>query len=212
MGEEHMSYAWLQMFTRAKEEHRKRLGEVRGVVDVDAEEGGEEEGADASSMRSSKSSGSKVKVCRHHKAPKLPAKSGGHARVAEAGDGGGGGGSPPARQAPGGRAAGAGGGAAGNGGGAGRGPSPGAGPQTQAEAGRARAATGRADGRGGDRGGGGGRYEVPYAGEPGLEGPGNEGEGGALSSGRHCAPAAFPEGRADLRVGGAEVSSCLGQP
>ena len=37
--EEHMSYAWLQMLTQAKEEQRRHLGEVGGVVDVDAEEG-----------------------------------------------------------------------------------------------------------------------------------------------------------------------------
>ena len=98
---------------------------------------------DASSMRSSKSGGSKVG--RPRKAPKLSAKlgdqpsaakplvgnagrcgggrlgggaGGGHARVAEMGGGGGGGGPPLARQAPGGRAADAGGGAAGNGEGA----------------------------------------------------------------------------------------------
>ena len=81
--EEYMSYAWLQMFTRAKEEHRKHLGEVGGVVDVDAEEGGEEEGDDASSMRSSKSGGSRVKVGRPRKAPKLPAKSGGQPSAAK---------------------------------------------------------------------------------------------------------------------------------
>ena len=72
-AEEHMSYDWLQMFTRAKEEHRKQLGEVGGVVDVDAEEGGGEEGDNASSMRSSKSGGSRGKVGRPRKAPKLPA-------------------------------------------------------------------------------------------------------------------------------------------
>ena len=69
--------AGLQMFMRAKEEHRKPLGEGGGVVDVDAEEGGEEEGGDAFSMRSSKSGGSRGKVGRPRKAPKLPAKSGG---------------------------------------------------------------------------------------------------------------------------------------
>ena len=47
------------------------------MVDVDAEEGGMEEGDDASSMWSSKSGGSKGKVGRPRKAPKLPAKSGG---------------------------------------------------------------------------------------------------------------------------------------
>ena len=72
-----MSYAWLQMFTRAKEEHRKHSGAVGGVLDVDAEEGGEEEGDDASSMRSSKSRGSGVKVGQLRNAPKLPARSGG---------------------------------------------------------------------------------------------------------------------------------------
>ena len=73
-----MSYAWLQMFTRAKEEHRKHLGEVGGVVEVDAEAGGEEGGGgDASSMRSSKSGGSRGKVGRPRKAPKLPVMSGG---------------------------------------------------------------------------------------------------------------------------------------
>ena len=39
-AEAHMSYAWLQMFTRAKEGQRKHLGVVGGVVEVDAEEGG----------------------------------------------------------------------------------------------------------------------------------------------------------------------------
>ena len=82
-AEEHMSYAWLQMFTRAKEEQRKQLGEVGGVVDVDAEEGGEEEGDDASSMRSSKSGRSRGKVGRPRKAPKLPAKSGGQPSAAK---------------------------------------------------------------------------------------------------------------------------------
>ena len=72
-----MSYGWLQMLTRAKEEQCRHLGEVGGAVNVDAEEGGEEEGDDASSMRSSKSGGSKGKVGRPSKAPKLPAKSGG---------------------------------------------------------------------------------------------------------------------------------------
>ena len=43
-AEEHMSYVWFQMHTRAKEEHRKHLGEVGGVVDVDAEEGGRRRG------------------------------------------------------------------------------------------------------------------------------------------------------------------------
>ena len=57
-------------------------------------------------------------------------------------------------------------------------------------------------------GGGGGerRCQVPYGGEPGLEVPGKEGEGGALNSGRHRAPAAWPEGGGTvLRVGGAGV-------
>ena len=35
-AEEHMSYAWFQMHTRAKVEHRRHLGEVGGVVVVDA--------------------------------------------------------------------------------------------------------------------------------------------------------------------------------
>ena len=78
--EEHMSYAWLQMLTRAKEEQRRHLGEVGGVVDVDAEEG-EGEGDDASSMRSSRSGGSRGKVGRPRKAPKLPAKSGASPRL-----------------------------------------------------------------------------------------------------------------------------------
>ena len=75
-----MSYAWLQMFMRAKPEQRKHLGEVGGVVDVDAEEGG---GEDASSMRSSKSGGLRGKVGRPRKAPKLPAKSGGQPSAAK---------------------------------------------------------------------------------------------------------------------------------
>ena len=82
-AEEHMSYTWLQMFMQAKEEQRKHLGEVGGVVDVDAEEGGEEEGDNASSTRSSKSGGSRGKVGRPRKAPKLPAKSGGQPLAAE---------------------------------------------------------------------------------------------------------------------------------
>ena len=84
--EEHMSYAWLQMLTRAKEEQRQHLGEVGGVVDVDAEEGegeGEGEGDDASSMRKSRSGGSKGKVGRPRKAPKLPVKSGGQPSTAQ---------------------------------------------------------------------------------------------------------------------------------
>ena len=151
------------------------------MVDVHAEEGGGEEGDDASSMRSSKSGGSRGKVDRPCKAPKLPAKSGGQPPAAKP---------LPAtqaaaqvdawvaakagampewwkravaaegevlllRQAPRGRAAGVGGGAARNGGGTGPGPSLGVGPQTQAEGGRAGAAARRADGRGGGRGGGG---------------------------------------------------------
>ena len=49
---------------------------------------------------------------------------------------------------------------------------------------------------GGGRGGDGGRYEVPYGGEPDLEGLGREGEGGALISGQHRALAAsgLPKG------------------
>ena len=77
-----MTYAWLQMQTRAKEEQRRQLGEVGGVVHVDAEEGGGE-GEDACSMRSSKSGGSKSKVGRPRKAPKLPAKSGGQPSAAK---------------------------------------------------------------------------------------------------------------------------------
>ena len=37
--EQHMSYGWLQMHTRAKEEQRRHLGEMGGSVNVDAEEG-----------------------------------------------------------------------------------------------------------------------------------------------------------------------------
>ena len=76
-AEEHMSYAWFQMHTHAKEDHRRHLGEVGGVVDVDAEEGGEEEGDDGCSMRSSRSGGSRSRVGRPRKAPKLAAKPGG---------------------------------------------------------------------------------------------------------------------------------------
>ena len=213
--EEHMSYAWLQMLTRAKEEQRRHLGEVGGVVDVDAEEG-EGQGGDASSMRSSRSGGSKGKVGRPRKAPTLPAKSGGQPSAAKP---------PPAAHVDVWVAAQA-----------------GAMPEWQkrvvaaegevlllrgklqeaeqraqeAER-RATAAererdvlraqarkpkpkpgqqqeVGRAEG-GGQRPGGGGerRGEVPHGGEPGLEVPGREGEGGALSSGRHRAPAAWPE-------------------
>ena len=39
-AEEHMSYGWLQMHTRAKEEQGWHLGEVGRAVNVDAEEGG----------------------------------------------------------------------------------------------------------------------------------------------------------------------------
>ena len=66
------------MLSRAKEEQRQHLGEV----DVDAEEG-KEEGDDASSMRSSRSGGSRGKVGRPRKAPKLPAKSGGQPSAAK---------------------------------------------------------------------------------------------------------------------------------
>ena len=82
-AEEHMSYAWLQMHTRAKGEQHRHLGEVGVLVDVDVDEGGEEEGDDAPSMRSSKSGGSKGKVGRPRKAPKLPAKSGGQHSAAK---------------------------------------------------------------------------------------------------------------------------------
>ena len=82
-AEEHMSYAWFQMHTRAKEENRRHLGEVGGLVDVDAEEGGEEEGGDGSSMRSSRSGGSRSRVGRPHKAPKLAAKPGGQPLAAK---------------------------------------------------------------------------------------------------------------------------------
>ena len=75
-AEEHMSYDWLQMLDRAKEEQRRHLGEVGGVVDVDAKEG-EGEGDNASSMQSSRSGGSRGKVDRPRKARKRPAKSGG---------------------------------------------------------------------------------------------------------------------------------------
>ena len=80
--EEHMSYACLQTLTRAKEDQRRHLGEVGGLVDVDAEEG-EGEGDDASSMRSSRSGGSRGRVGRPRKAPKLPAKSGGQPSAAK---------------------------------------------------------------------------------------------------------------------------------
>ena len=170
-AEEHMSYAWFQMHTRAKVQHRRYLGEVGGVVDVDAEEGGGggEEGGDGSSMRSSRSGGSRSRVGRPHKAPKLAAKPGGQPLAAKP---------VPAKQAAAQvdacvaaqagampewqkravavegdvlllqgklqeaeqRAT------------AGPGPPPGAGPQTQAEGGRAGAAARRADGRGGGAG------------------------------------------------------------
>ena len=96
-------------------------------------------------------------------------------------------------------------GAAGNGNGAGAGLAACAGPQTQAQAGAA--AGGGGSGWGGQRQGRGGerQCEVPHGGKPGLEVPGRE-EGGALSSGRHRAPAAWPaRGGAVLRVGGAGV-------
>ena len=80
--EEHMSYAWLQMLTRARDEQRPHLGEVGGVVNVDAEEG-EGEGEDASSVWSSRSGGSKGKVGRPRKARKLPATSGGQPSAAK---------------------------------------------------------------------------------------------------------------------------------
>ena len=119
-----------------------------------------------------------------------------------------GGGWKEVERIPGGRAAGAGGGAAGNGSAAGAGPAVGAGPQTQAQAGAEAGGGGSGRGGGGQRRGGEGerRCEVPYGGEPGLESPGREGEGGALSSGRHHAPAAWPKGGgAVLQVGGAGV-------
>ena len=77
-----MSHGWPQMHTRAKEEQRRHLGEVGRAVNVDAEEGGEEEGDGASSMQSSKSGGSKCRG-RPRKAPKLPAKSGGQPSAAK---------------------------------------------------------------------------------------------------------------------------------
>ena len=80
--EDHMSYAWLQMLSRAKEEQRRPLGEVGGVVDVDAEEG-EGEGDDASSVRSSGSGASRGKVGPPRKVPKLPAKSWGQPSAAK---------------------------------------------------------------------------------------------------------------------------------
>ena len=78
--EEHMSYAWLQMLTRAKEEQRRHLGEVGGVVDVDAEEG-EGEGDDASSVRSSRSGRSRGKVGRTARPPNCPASRGASPRL-----------------------------------------------------------------------------------------------------------------------------------
>ena len=175
--EEHMSYAWLQMLTRAKEEQRRHLGEVGGVVDVDAEEG-EGEGDDASSMRSSRSGGSRGKVGRPRKAPKSPPSRGASPRLqsprrwrtwtrgwrrtrgpcpsGKSGRWRRRGRFSSAGQAPRGIAAGAGGGAAGNGSGAGAGPAAGAGPQTQAQAGAAAGGGGSGRGGGGQRRGGGG--------------------------------------------------------
>ena len=75
-AEEHMSYGWLQMHTRAKDEQRRHLGEVGGALNVHAEQGGEEEGDDASSMRSSKSGGSKGKGGGPRNAPKFSSNSG----------------------------------------------------------------------------------------------------------------------------------------
>ena len=70
--EEHMSYAWLEMLTRAKKEQRRHLGEVGGVVDVDAEEGGR-------CLLHAELQERRVRgqVGRPRKAPKLPAKTGG---------------------------------------------------------------------------------------------------------------------------------------
>ena len=59
------------------------MGAVGGAENMDVEEGGEEEGDDASSMRSSKSGGAKGKGGRPRKAPKLPAKSGGQPSAAK---------------------------------------------------------------------------------------------------------------------------------
>ena len=70
------------MLTRAKEEQHRHLREVGGLVDVDAEEG-EREGDDASSTRRSRSGGSRRKVGRPRKAPKLPAKSRGQPSAAK---------------------------------------------------------------------------------------------------------------------------------
>ena len=79
-AEEHMSYGWLQMQTRAKDEQRRHLGVVaeaaraRGeAVDVDAEDAGGEERDDGSSQRSSKSGRSKSPG-RPRKGPKLAPK------------------------------------------------------------------------------------------------------------------------------------------
>ena len=224
--EEHMSYAWLQTLTRASEEQRQHLGEVWGVVDVHAEEG-EGEGDDASSMRSFRSGGSKGKVGRPRKAPKLLPSQGASPRLhrprrqrmctdawvaAEAG-------AMPEWQK---RAV------AAEGEvlllqGSTRRRSSGRGRRSGGQ--RQRSGSGTCCGRRpanpspsrgssrrwGKRGGGGRaerRGEVPHGGEPGLVVPGREGEGGALSGALHRAPAAWPEGGGGggvLRVGGAGV-------
>ena len=134
--EEHMRYCWLQMHTQAKEEQRRRLGQVGGSPNLDAEEGGEGgagrcllhvelqerraqgQGPAPQGPQTSRQVGWPALGC---KAPAGKAgrrscgrlgcgATGGHARVAEAGTSGGRGGSPPAGQALGGRAASTGGG------------------------------------------------------------------------------------------------------
>ena len=161
-------------------------------MDVDAEEGGGgEEGDDASSVRSSKSGGYKGKVGRPHKEGEvllLRGKLREEEHTAQEAE----------RRATAAERdrdhlqAHA------------REPMPKAGAQGQQQEEQTES--------GGDRCEGGRWYEVPFGGKPGLEGPSKEGEGGPLSSGRHCEPAATLERRADLRVGGAGVSRCHGQP
>ena len=75
-----MSYARLQMLTRAKEEQRRHWGEVGGVVDVDAEEG-EGEGDDASSMRAPEAGGPRGRWAGPARPPNCPPSSGASPRL-----------------------------------------------------------------------------------------------------------------------------------
>ena len=180
-AEEHMSYGWLQMHTRAKEEKPRHLGEVGGAVNVDAEEGGRKRGTMPPPCGAPRAASPRTRAGPARPPNFLPSRVANPRLQSPCWQ------SRPPRMwtlgwrrkrgpCPSGRSgrwrrrgrfssceasswrqsSGRTRRAAGNGGGAGAGPPPGAGPQTQAEGGRTRAAAGRADGRGGGKGRGGG--------------------------------------------------------